>query len=907
MPIKIGGFEIPPRGKSMAEVEREKQEAERAAQQAGMEKYRAKLAERHLTPKYKPPAEIPVEQTRFERPSEVSAHVNGFYDQWSERLRDNDVFVLTRKEGEDLNPLQKLFAAKEKAVALSKEIRSAITKGDAAERTARQDELIALLNEMNTDLADELEAAVAANEEHKSSPIRTADATPKELETAQRDAVDEIEMIRERSAALADRAGVGKERAAAAAALEARKPVLKEFLKAEAEFKKLKKPTAEQTEEYNRARLAYESANNESVSAQLAYVTKLQESSKARILEKGIHKGLREEESAALLARYNRLVRVKEIVIPAKNQETEVREELLNEKGRNIFQRTLKLNQDLTKRIQAGAESLILKTSWGKKMDPATIERTARIAGRAARLVGFAAIGTTAGAAASVLLGGPAAAAIIAAAGGRIALGAANTATGAVAGYGLGKRFEATKGRKRAEAFNALQEKDIATEADLQEQRSAEALGSAEAIRKGRIKRENIGAMAVSLGLSAGMLAEAGGIEAIKHAVTHLWSVVHGENPGVMAADIDVEPYVGTPAGPAPTFTYPDELKGFGPDTHADTIQPLGQEYFAQHPGIESGTAPGPGNTEALAIGAKLGKVKVDTADKLLGHFREQLAKGYAGKPMPAGVKEFLNHGEGIKNEDAFSKLFGFEDKNGASPITMHPGDTIRVEKGAVIFHTASGDHTLVDAQGRIHAMSPAETQAPSALEAPHAAAAPTEHAEVAQPAPAASNTGVEHSLSEQQPIPSDSPQLQYEDMSSVHNSEQASPSAADTSIAAEAPASIHDALNTHATDLSKPAVLMDEKSHSLFAHIVRTADPKANSEQAYALANDYAMKHPGTIVYYVRETKKFFGGIDSSVHALKFDPSAGDKFPVPLVSDSATELHVMPPIPEEANLVNPT
>lgn len=93
---------------------------------------------------------------------------------------------------------------------------------------------------------------------------------------------------------------------------------------------------------------------------------------------------------------------------------------------------------------------------------------------------------------------------------------------------------------------------------------------------------------------------------------------------------------------------------------------------------------------------------KVFDADRLFGHFRDQLAKEYQDvSKAPPAIRTLLEH---KGSQDDLTKWLGFQGKDGVSAM-MHEGDTVRIEpNGELIFRTASGHtETLIDAQGNLH------------------------------------------------------------------------------------------------------------------------------------------------------------------------------------------------------------
>src|SRR4051812_43392252 len=82
--------------------------------------------------------------------------------------------------------------------------------------------------------------------------------------------------------------------------------------------------------------------------------------------ERLLQKGWSEEKIEAVNKRYNRSIRLREVVIPLAEQDQKVREELLDERGRNIFQKGLKLYKEKNEQFESAISSrLVGKKSLG--------------------------------------------------------------------------------------------------------------------------------------------------------------------------------------------------------------------------------------------------------------------------------------------------------------------------------------------------------------------------------------------------------------------------------------------------------------------------------------------------------------------------------------------------------------
>lgn len=513
------------------------------------------------------------------------------------------------------------------------------------------------------------------------------DATPAEMREANEEAVEELELRPDPELPLKAqkwyrelkeevKPGLAEKRKAAEEALEAREGPLKDFLAVQRRLKVEKRNlNPQEADEYATARKEFEKAKKANLEAQLAYAAELQGSVKKRLENRGFSK----ERIDEITARYNRLIRVREIVIPAKEQELKVREQVLDESGRNVFQKALKWNADLTKRMERGVETLIKKIPGSEKWSKATVERVSRNGARAARLIGFATAGTGIG----LLAGGPAAAALITAAAGRAAFGLGSIGAGAAAGYGWGKGFEATKGKERRESFRAAQRRKITSERDLEEQVREYSSGSDAAIEAARIQREKMGALIAGLGVSSSVLLEEGSLEAVRGAGQLLHSLLGGHRftiPDIRLPEIHLPDIFGHHAA---THTLP---------THT-------QELHTQPAHIGSSYQFG-SSTEIHGT--------VNDADRLFGHLRDDLQHKVDtlhanGKDVPPALRTFL----GLpKDQNGLTKALGFQ-REGWSAL-MHKGDSLLYSDKTheLIFHKAgdAGPGTVViDAHGQVN------------------------------------------------------------------------------------------------------------------------------------------------------------------------------------------------------------
>jgi hypothetical protein len=149
---------------------------------------------------------------------------------------------------------------------------------------------------------------------------------------------------------------------------------------------------------------------------------------------------------------------------------------------------------------------------------------------------------------------------------------------------------------------------------------------------------------------------------------------------------------------------------------------------------------------------------KVFDADRLTGHFRDQLTKEYGDdlSKAPPAVRTFIEH---HGTQDELTKWLGLQSKDGTSAM-MHEGDKIEIDShGELVFVPKVGEaHTLIDAQGNMHKFDLSKfhtTPNPHAVhagpeQAPHTA--PSAHTEQAvthdaEAAPVSTSDTTEHSL----------------------------------------------------------------------------------------------------------------------------------------------------------------
>lgn len=540
------------------------------------------------------------------------------------------------------------------------------------------------------------------------------------------------------SGSLDQRAGVFAERAEFKHELEGHRAALKTFINLENDFKKKKKPTEAEVRAFEVEKSVYAQAKAELIKKQLGYTAALQESVSKKLENRPTaqrnplddlknYRGKGHFTAEEVEKRYNRMVRLREIVIPAVEQENQVREELLNEKGRGLWGTIKHWNKKATEWTEGKADSIIRNTKWAEGKSDEVIDRRARAAARAARLLGFATAGTVVG-----MIAGGSAALVAGAASMRVLYGLSGIVVGSGAGYVAGEQFAHGKGEKLASKFDAMQEQAITSEADLMAQAEAQKTGSADALRDARRNRENF--VAAITGGATGFLA-GGGFEAMKHVGESLWGFLHGDAHEVAAA-----------ASGSSTSSAPVKVPGAKIPGSTTTTTTLGAPNGPIAP-----PAPSIPN-ESMTIGDMDSGVKLNDADKLFGHFRlhlhEQLdAQFPGGKGLPPALKAFLNQPAGenpLANEDALTKLLGFQDGKGLSAM-MHTGDKLTFENGSLIFKPLHGDaHTLIDPSGKVTPIDMSKMHTTGGAHAAAAAspdAAPAEVPKVAGDAPAPAAT----------------------------------------------------------------------------------------------------------------------------------------------------------------------
>lgn len=137
---------------------------------------------------------------------------------------------------------------------------------------------------------------------------------------------------------------------------------------------------------------------------------------------------------------------------------------------------------------------------------------------------------------------------------------------------------------------------------------------------------------------------------------------------------------------------------------------------------VNPGNPETPGTPEApslsdhdLSVGEIDDGTKINNADKLFGHFTENLLPEFPEGTAPPAIAKLYELMGGVENgkldllhgEDPLSQALNFESPDGKWSTVMHDGDTVRFHDGAIQFHHEGDapDHwrTVIDAEGVTH------------------------------------------------------------------------------------------------------------------------------------------------------------------------------------------------------------
>lgn len=438
------------------------------------------------------------------------------------------------------------------------------------------------------------------------------------------------------------------------------------------ELKKLRR-------EWVRSRAAFARAQKESVAERLSG----RERSREEVLD-GLkkYKGKGSLDEAEIAARYERMVTVRTTILGAEESEQQARIDGLSERDKGRFDKAM---------------------DWYKRQ-PAW----ARIAGTSALMFGgAAAITTLAGAGVGIAalgLGGARAGAQI------LAAGKAGAASGTWATIAAGLAGAAGIAGLAAEAIvrgghDILGTKDKAQDllakkqgfGDLSDEKNFErisasrkkALGADESVkRQGRFAR-------TVASLTGGFL---------------FGQALNGSG----GADDVVNNDANSAAGDAPVSGTESKV----PSTNES--------------GAAAGATEAPDiRQDSLAIGGN-----INNADRLVGHFRDQLEKEYPNlETAPPAIRTLIEHGG---TQDELTKWLNLQDADGTS-VMVHEGNTISIsETGELVLTTNKGSYTLIDSNGTAQRFD---------LDA-----APTTENPLNQPASAASGSDAGAAAAETQP-----------------------------------------------------------------------------------------------------------------------------------------------------------
>jgi hypothetical protein len=363
----------------------------------------------------------------------------------------------------------------------------------------------------------------------------------KKVESVQEKSPDEARLVHQ-AVELAKKQGVEVERDAVKTSEDAYLSAYKDFHSKNSTLKKLFKNG--KTESENKELISLKSTYDKN---RLAYAEKLQHSVRNRLLEK-MEKGkgskeLGAEEKAkeradAILARYNRLIRVREIVKPDLEKKYIARLEAISPKDSkqkegllHIFSKGAAWGGKAIKKFNdkvEGATEAGLKKTFGNKLSEKDIKNISKVSARTARILVTTAAFTSAGLATGGL-GYGAAGAYAAFKAGK---GLVSMALGGTAGAAAGTVYERTGGKKAIKERNVALGSDIQSIKDLEKHAHAEKHGTKEAVEKKRMLAEGLTTGLISGLSSFGFSVEQAHEIAAKHATelanfSHLNSEVH--------------------------------------------------------------------------------------------------------------------------------------------------------------------------------------------------------------------------------------------------------------------------------------------------------------------------------------------------------------------------------------------
>jgi|GEM_PF-4265221 len=339
--------------------------------------------------------------------------------------------------------------------------------------------------------------------------------TPEELNAKKEKSVDADALRKSlQEEKLAKNLRLNTKREGLKAAQDARTDVYKEYLRKERELKKFRLGKSREQKDADAMALRDEfdklkDADRVLTEAQVAYGSSLDASVKSRLQQRqerygtGLKEGETYEDRAEqIMRRYNRVVRLREVIKPSVEAENEARLEVAGEKTKNVFKNWMNSYRRVNERMEEGLTGFFSKHG----ADEAEAIRRAQITARAIRVVGFAGAGALVGTAGAFISGG-AAALTAGAVLGKIGIGLGSVAGGAKLGYMYGERFDRTKGAARKETYNESLSQGMDSAEAIAAQKKAFAEGSDKALIQARATRENMVASLSGLGLSLTSLA----------------------------------------------------------------------------------------------------------------------------------------------------------------------------------------------------------------------------------------------------------------------------------------------------------------------------------------------------------------------------------------------------------------
>ncbi len=547
--------------------------------------------------------------------------------------------------------------------------------------------------------------------------------TPKQIKAFEKD--EQMKAAREAEAPdmrqarqgieLAKSAGITRERNQMHSALSERSTAYKAFLRSEAAFKKIKKPTDEEKLAHAASKTALLEAEAKHKASQVKMSTAMMESVRERLTAKGKDPEYIEK----ALSRYQGIVTFSEVHRSKARMENEARLEVAGEKKKNVFEKVggwyrnlnEKVTNSLTKQL-TGNKIL----GFGKALSERDAQRWARNGVRAARILGFATVGAGAG-----LLGGMGIGAALGIALGKIGVGALNIGTGVAVGYGAGEVFDRTVGGKREAAFTEARRSGVTSVEDIAALEAAHAKGSKEALTASRLKYEHGAAFITGAGMSLGSILQVVNTESIRNAIDAIMDIRVGSVSGALsnaahkvAERSDATPTVAetAPQTSAINVGVSEETRLTGHNLGGEPPPPSAPDTSPEVASAASATASASESVASVEGNRLAISGNINNADRLVGHFGVQMQEQFEGKDAPKSVKslfEMLKTEEGaslLRGEDQATLKLRLQMPNGESAV-MQPGDSLSLNaKGEIVFERPGHPEltqTLIDANGEVH------------------------------------------------------------------------------------------------------------------------------------------------------------------------------------------------------------